>query len=392
MNIKTKLIKLTEGFDYNFASVNPPIYNASTVLFETIEVYEKAVSGKSVYPLTKNVYAHDYAYGTSGTPTQFVLQELLANLHGGTSCTLTPSGLGAISLTYLSFLKAGDHLLLVDNCYFPNRRFVTGELKNLGIEFSFLPPDASDVSAYIKPSTKLIFLESPGSFTFEVQDIAKIVKLARQKNIITVFDNSFSSFINFRPLEHGIDICIEAITKYISGGSDVLMGAVITNDKYKDAILKTKRNYGICVSSFDAYLALRGIRTIVQRLEVQNKTLNSILSFLSKHQKIKHILTPCYKKNQQHSLYNKYFEGSAPLFSIILHDKYAAKTNQFINNLKLFGIGASWGGFKSLVLTSNVSYRTFETPYKNSKIIRIYLGLEDEADIVADLKQALDSI
>ncbi len=389
MDIRTRLANFSQEFDYNFGTLNPPIYTGSTFIFDTIEDYKKSLKSTAVFPLSKGAKLQDHSYGTAGTPTHFALIKILNELHGGDNTILTPSGLNAISLSLLSFLQAGDHLVAVDNIYGPNRRFILNELKKLNIEVTFCPPTVgADIKNYIKPNTKVIFLESPGSLTFEIQDVEAITKFAKSKKIITILDNSFSSPVYFRPLEWGVDVVIEAITKYIGGHSDILMGAIISNKATTEILEKTRRNYGVCVSAFDAWLALRGIRTLASRLDAQNLTLSKVLEYLAKHKKVGEILAPSHKKFVSYKLWQKYFDGAAPLFSIVLDKNYSEKqVNKFVNSLKVFGIGASWGGYKSLALPVDVSYRTFGENYKNKNIIRLYLGLESYKDIIADLEQ-----
>lgn len=388
----TKIIHSGRNPTKHFGSVNPPIIQSSTVIFPTLADYNAAEDGKGYYEDLFDISTTDPSYGIAGSQTTAALQKVLTELENGDYTVITNSGLSAINLVFLAFLQAGDHLLITDSLYGPVRRFCNKTLKKFGVEITYYNArsTADDLANLIKPNTKMIYLESPGTMTFEIQDIEPIVALAKSKNIITAIDNSWGGPLYFKPLNFGVDISINALTKFVSGHSDVLLGAVITNAATTDKIRKEYKNLGLSASAHDCYLALRGIRTIGVRMEYQQNSVAKVIEYLKTVPQVKQILFPAVASSPDYALYKKYFTGCASLFSVVLDKKYTPdQLGKMVDGYNLFGIGASWGGFESLVkdfeVASSRAHNTFNL--EGNSALRYYIGLENPDDIIADLKQ-----
>ncbi len=369
-------------------TVGTPLYQSSTILFPTLEDYHNAERGEKFYPEQENGHALDYSYGINGTPTTFALQDTLCRLEGGSSCVITPSGLSAITTALLAFLQSGDHLLMIDGAYGPTRRFCFKELRKLGIETDYYSPEiGADIESLIKENTRVIFLESPCSQTFEIQDVPAITAIAKERNIITILDNSWATPLYFRPLEYGVDISIQACTKYIGGHSDIMLGAIICNEHTTEPVLRCYRNYGITASPHDCWLALRGIKSMAARLEYQQTSTARIVEWLAGRSEVAEILYPSYEKSPYHGLWKQLYSGAASLFSIVLDKDYPRESvANMVDNLELFGIGASWGGYESLILDFNPRHARTATSWdKDATCLRLYIGLENTEDLIADL-------
>jgi cystathionine beta-lyase len=390
MKNETKLIHKGRKPSKHFGTVNPPLYSSSTLIFPTLDAYEKAESGKVFYEPIFDASITDPAYGITGNQTTFALQEIIKDIEGGKICLITSSGLSSITVSLQSFLKSGDHALIADTVYGPTRRFCNKILAGNGVEITYYDPEiGAGIDNLVKANTKVIFLESPGSLTFEIQDIDAIVKVAKSKNICTIIDNSWASPLYFSPLKHGIDISIHAITKYINGHADILLGAITGNEKVVGQLSQTYKNLGIHASPHDCYQALRGIRTLNARLEYQRKSLDKVIEFLSSQKCVKEILCPSYKKFKGYELWKKYFTGSTPLFSIVLDKEYDKQhLSRMIDGYKYFSIGASWGGYESLVRLLQIEpVRSVTCGKYKGTVIRYYLGLEDVDDLIQDLEE-----
>ncbi len=388
MKEETKIIQKGRNSLKHFGTVNPPILFSSTLLFPTMEDYEKAERGQLYYENLFDAETTDPAYGIAGNQTNFALQEVIKSLENSYGTLLTSSGLSAISLTLSSLLKAGDNLLLTDSAYGPNRRFCNKVLANFGIETTYyIPNNVDDLISKVKPNTKVIFMEAPGSYTFEIIDFEPIIKFAKENNIITIIDNSWATPLYFKPLEIGIDVSISAITKYINGHSDLLMGSISANKECFTKIAAGYKNFGASVSPRDCYEALRGVRTLSARLAYQQNSMQKIFDYLSKQNCVSKILAPSYPKFEDYEKWRKYFSGATALFSVELDKNYSdEQLANMINNYDIFAIGASWGGYESLVrrvIFDGIRTRT-KDKYKNT-IIRYYIGLENPDDIITDL-------
>lgn len=391
MKKETKIIHSGRNYKKQAGCVNPPLYQASTILFPTLEDYHAAERGVPYYEETKQGSAHDYGYGINGTPTTFALQDVLRQLEGGDECVITQSGLSAITTALLSFVESGDHILVVDTVYGPTRRFCNKELKKIGVEVTYYDPEiGSDIAKLIKKNTRLIFLESPGSLTFEVQDVPAIVKIAKAKNITTIIDNSWATPLYFQPLALGVDVSIQAITKNISGHADVILGAIITKGKEAGKkVLSCYRVLGQSSSPADCWLALRGVRSLAARLERQQRTTDEVIKFLEGCKEVQKILYPAHPKFSGYKLWKKQFSGANSLFTIVLDKKYPQKNiSAFINGLEFFGIGASWGGYESLAISFDpTEIRTATKWRENTPCLRFYIGQENAEDLIKDLEK-----
>lgn len=371
-------------------AINPPIYQTSTVIFPSLEDYHEAENGRSVYAGKEGATLSDPSYGIGGTSTTFALQKALMELEGGEACIITPSGLSAITLALMSFTRAGDHILVADTVYGPTRRFCNLMLQRYGVEVTFYDPlIGKNIASLIQNNTVLVFLESPGSLTFEVQDVPAIVKVAQSKDIVTIIDNSWASGLFYNPLKQGVDVVIQALTKYISGHADIILGAVIAKKKHAGKIIKAYRNLGITASPQDCYKALRGLRTLEVRMKHQQGSALKIAKAVAANLKVSRVLYPALPGDPGHKLWKRDFSGAASIFSVVLKHRYTLKELALmVDGLKWFRVGCSWGGFESLVLDFDPSEVRSATAWKEeNSCLRFYIGLEDAEDLLADLEQ-----
>lgn len=360
-----------------FGFVNPPVVRASTVLFPAADIMKKG--------------AQPYTYGIHGTPTTKALTDCLNQLEGSVKTFLVPSGLAAITVALLGTLKAGDHLLIVDSVYKPTRLFVDNVLKKFGIEVEFYNP-LGGIANLIRPNTKVIYTESPGSNTFEIQDIDSIVKTAHAVNALVLLDNTWATPIFFKPIEHGVDISINAATKYQAGHSDILMGYISTNETTTAHIEETYTDLGMSVSGDDAYLVLRSIRSMNLRLTYQQDSALFIAKWLEDQPEVSAVLHPALESHPQHALWKQNFKGSSGLFSFVLNSGGEREAHAFLDALKLFGLGYSWGSFESLAVHVNLDDRLFNRDQFQTPVIRLQIGLEERDDLIKDLRNGLDAL
>jgi len=373
---KQDTVIVTAGRDpeANFGIVNPPVYHASTVLYPTLE----AVKARA-QPVT---------YGRRGTPTTFALQDAIAELEGGYKTALTSSGLSAVTTALLAYLKAGDHLLMVDSVYQPSRHFCDTVLVRYGVDVEYYDPlIGGGIERLIRPETKVIFTESPGSVTFEVQDIPAIAEAAHRAGVTVMLDNTWASPLYFKPFEHGVDVSIQAVTKYLCGHSDVMMGSITTTEAAWKELLDTHGAIGQCVAPDDVYLVLRGIRTLSTRLERHMKSGIALAQWLAKRPEVKRVLHPALPDDSGHEIWKRDFTGACGLFSVELNPCSEKALAAFLDGLELFGMGYSWGGFESLVIPQYPKkMRTAMEWNAEGQILRFHVGLEDIGDLVADLE------
>lgn len=394
MDDKTKLIHTGRRPLQHYGTVNAPIAQTSTRLFPTLKDYIEAEKFKERNEEFPSRGATDNSYGISGSPTHDLLAESLAALEGGDYCWLVPSGLSAITTVLLALVKQGDHILIPDTAYGPTRRFCNKTLKPLGIETEYYDPlVGAGISRLIRTNTALVFLESPGSLTYEIQDVAAITKVARKKNIPTVLDNSWATGLYLKPFTHGVDISVQALTKYVSGHSDILLGSIIANKPYRQAIASAYKNLGVAVDAHQCYLAARGLRTLDIRLEQHQRSALVIAQWLEGQKQVAEVLYPALPGFKQHALWKQYFTGANGLISFVLNKSIVLdKLNNALKNLKLFGIGASWGGFESLILPfdpKTVRTVTAKQWDKRGTCIRIHVGLEAPEALIDDLQSIL---
>jgi len=354
--------------------VNTPIYRGSTVIFPTMAALE----------------ANDQAftYGRLGTPTVRALEAAIAELEGGHRTLMTPSGLSAIATSLLAFLGAGDELLIVDSVYRPARRFCDNVLARLGVTVTYYDPLlGAGIEKLITNKTKVVFTESPGSQTFEVQDIPVIAEAAHEAGAVVVLDNTWATPLYFKPFAHVADVSIQAATKYIGGHADIMLGAITTSERTAAAIAKTHEDLGLCVGPEDVYLGLRGLRSLGVRLERHQRSGLELARWLAGRPEVARVIHPALPADPGHALWTRDFTGASGLFSIVLKPVPRTKLAAMVDGLSLFGMGYSWGGFESLILPFDPSaYRTATKWQAEGPALRLHAGLEDVEDLKADLE------
>ncbi len=367
--------------------VNPPIYQTSTIVFPTLKDLIYAERGYSNNDL---VEPYELKYGRYGTQTNFALEKAIAEIDGGYNSFVTSSGAAAINTALVAFLKQGDHMLLVDNVYSPTRSFADKFLKKLGIETTYYDPlIGEDIKKLIKKNTKVIFMESPGSLSFEVQDVAAICKVAKKHGVTTIVDNSWASGIYFKPLEHGADVVVTALTKYINGHSDVMMGAITVQEKDFRVMYEAFRYMAVTAAPFSSYMVQRGLRTSKIRMDHCAKTALELAQWLESRSEVSKILYPALESDAGHKLWKRDFTGAAGLFTIILDRKYSNESlARMVDKLHYYSMGYSWGGYESLILPIDATHVRSVTkwPYGDKTCLRINIGLEDIEDLKSDLE------
>ena len=381
MKKDTLLTQLGRDPAQSRGTVNTPVYRTSTVVFPDLGSFESRDPD-------------DYKsmrYGVHGTPTAWALEDAVAKMEGGYQAVALPSGLAAITVALAAFCKSGDHLLVTDSAYAPTRMFCERQLRPNGVEVEYYDPlIGADIAALLRPNTKAVFCEPPGSLTFEMQDIPAIAAAAHARGIPVLSDNTWGTPYFFRSFERGVDVSIHAATKYIVGHSDVLMGIVVTNERCWLPLRRTVADYGFCVSPDDCYLALRGLRTIGVRMKQQMANALEVARWLQARPEVQRVLYPALEDDPGHAIWKRDFDGAASLFGVVLHTVPRAKVAAFVNALQLFGIGSSWGGYESLVTAPQPEKVRSATRWNPADpVIRLHIGLEDPADLMADLAQAL---
>lgn len=382
-DISTRLVSVARPHGQGPAGavpVNPPVSRASTFIFDTLADFETASKTPFDLPF----------YGRVGTPTTFAFEEAMAEMEGGARSIATSSGLAAISATFLAFLQAGDHVLVVDSVYDPVRRFCNRTLSRMGVETTFYDPaTGEDIRDLVRPETKLIYMESPGSGTLDVQDVRSIVSVAKAAGIRTAIDNTWATPLFFRPLEHGIDVSIHAATKYIVGHSDAMLGVVTTHAECYNALRRATQDMGCAAGTEECNLGLRGLRTLELRLGRHQASALELARWLATQPGIAGVLHPAIETSPGHIFWKRDFDGAAGLFTIGLESQEPETRRRFIDALKLFHIGFSWGGYESLVLPVNLSSRISARWSDYGPLVRLQIGLEAVEDLRADLANAL---
>jgi len=366
----------------NHGFVNPPVHHVSTVLYPTAEDFLARRSR--------------YLYGRRGTPTSEALENALRELEGPACAgvALLPSGLAAISTALLALLNAGDHLLVTDSVYQPTRNFCDGVLKRYGITTTYYDPlIGTGIAALIRPNTRVVFVEAPGSLSFEMQDVPAIAAAAHAMGAVVLMDNTWASPLYFRAFDKGIDLSIQAATKYIGGHSDVMLGTVSANKATWERLSDTVHALGLCVGPDDIYLGLRGLRTLGVRLAQHYQSGLKIARWLEQRPEVARVLHPALASCPGHAIWQRDFSGASGLFSIVLKPVADTAVHAFLNELSLFGIGASWGGFESLAIPFNcASFRTATKWAPGGPTVRIHIGLEDTDDLIGDLERGLAAL
>ena len=355
----------------HFGVVNTPVYRASTILYPTLAALEAGDA--------------PYTYGRKGTPSSRSLEDAVTALEGGVRTVICPSGANAIALAILSVCSAGDHLLVTDSCYGPTRMFCDKLLKRFGIETTYYDPlIGSAIGDLFRPNTKAVFCESPGSLTFEVQDVPAIARVAHAEGASVLLDNTWATPLYFEAFAHGVDLSIQAATKYVGGHADVMIGYVCANESHAARLSHTHDNLGLYASGDDCFLALRGLRTMPLRLARHQETGLRLARWLERRAEVERVLHPALPGDPGHSLWQRDFKGACGLFGVILKPLSHQALAAFMDGLRQFGMGFSWGGYESLIVTSRVkrSARPFEA---TGPLIRIHAGLEDADDLIADL-------
>ncbi|MFA0503203.1 cystathionine beta-lyase [Vibrio sp. 10N.222.54.B12] len=385
-NKTTKLITAGRDKKWTNGVVNPPVQRASTVVFNSVEEKRKATINRA----NKTLF-----YGRRGTNTHFAFQDAMVEVEGGAGCALYPCGTAAISNAILSFVETGDHILMVDTCYEPTRDFCDTIMKKMGVETTYYEPTIGEgIQDLIKPNTKVLFTESPGSVTMEVQDIPTLARIAHEHDIIVMLDNTWAAGVNFSPFDFGVDISIQAATKYIVGHSDVMLGTAVANEKCWDQLREQSYLMGQCVSPDDAYLGLRGIRTLDVRLRQHAESSLKVAKWLETRPEVDHVRHPALESCPGHEFFKRDFTGGNGLFSFVLKNSNTKATTALLDGMTHFSMGYSWGGFESLILANEPnsfdSLRTVANPNFEGTLIRVHIGLEDVDDLIADLEAGLE--
>jgi len=376
--------------DYHNKSVNPPVVRASTIIYKSMQEIRRVQNRQK-----KNPTGGHFDYGRQGSSTSFELQKILRNIEESYDVFLTPTGFGSVFLSIFSVARPGDEILISDPVYSPTRFLTEDYLKEFNIKAVFYnPANIKDLKKKISKKTKLIFVENPGSNSFEFQDLATIISLAKRNKIFTAIDNTWGTPYFFKPIKFGFDMSVMAATKYYSGHSDVMGGSLAVNKKVFKYVEKANKASGFRLSPDDAYLITRGLRTLDIRLDKHQENAKKVANFLSKNKKIE-VLYP-YKKNSKiYKMWKKYYSGASGLMGLKIKSKNKNSINKFVNSLKLFGYGYSWGGFESLALHQEkreLGKRQFLNLKKNEYLVRLHIGLEDPKDLIQDLKRSLKFI
>jgi len=371
--IETRLTHLGRSPFDNFGFVNPPLYRGSTILFPTMESYTS--------------HSQDYTYGRRGTPTIRALESTITTLEGGAHSVLTPSGLSACAIGLLSVANAGGHVLVTDSVYQPARRICQGALKRLGVETTYFDPlIGAGIAGLIQDNTQLIYTESPGSLSFEIQDLPAIAKAAHDRGVPVLSDNTWASPLYYNPLALGADMVVHAGTKYFGGHADVNLGSVTSTGALAKQLRQTHGDLGQCPGPEDTQLCLRGLRTLAVRLERHWKSALDMANWLAARPEVARVIHPAREDHPQHHIWKRDFSGASGLFSIILKPCPDKALAAMVDDLTLFGIGSSWGGYESLVIPFDpTSYRTATQWKAEGPALRFHIGLENVDDLKADL-------
>ena len=366
--------------------VNVPPTRASTFVFETVQAWRETRTRRETERLN--------SYGARGTDSTYALEDAVIELEGGHRAGFFPTGQAAIAVSLMAFLKPGDHLLMTDSAYEPVRRFCRDHLGKLGVDVTYYKPDGSDVQSKIQSNTKVIYVECPGSLVYEMLDLRAISEIARAHHCWTIADNTWGSGWLYQPLVLGADISIIAATKYLGGHSDVMMGIAVANERAWPQLQSVVVDYGQTVGGDDAYLISRGIRTLPARMAMHAKGAHRVMQWLCSRPEIVHVFNPSLPEDPGHELWKRDCAGINGLITIELSPRYdASQMESFIDALQLFGLGASWGGFESLVIPANMpAARSLSDWSRRGQIVRLHIGLEDTEDLIADLAQAFNQL
>ena len=372
----------------NHGIVNPPVYHASTIISPTLAEFRESRNRRWELDV--------FTYGRQGTPTHQALEVATAALLGGDRTVCLGSGLAAINAAMLAFLQSGDHVLMVDTVYGPTRSFCDKFLARFGVDTTYYDPTiGASIKDLIQDNTKIVFTESPGSLTFELQDIRAIASEAHKRDCVVIIDDTWSSGVFFKPFEHGVDVSVIAGTKYIVGHSDVMMGMITTKNEYWQRIRRSASDLGANSGPDDVYLALRGMRTIGVRMRQHQENGLKLARWIEERPEVDRVLHPALPSHPHHDLWKRDFTGACGLFGVVLKPYPEVALAAMLDGLELYGMGASWGGFESLILLTNpASTRTVnkEKWENDGPTLRIHVGLEDPEDLIADLKKGFERL
>ena len=371
----TRIAHAGEGGERHHGTVSVPVYHTSTVLFRDLAALQQGDAPGAV------------VYGRKGTPTTFALQDAIAALEGDGASIVTPSGLSAITTALTALLGNGDHLLMVDSVYGPTRLFCDRVLRRFGVDTTYYAA-GEDLRGLLRDTTRAVFLEAPGSLTFEMQDIPGVAAAARARGALTLIDNTWATPLYCKPLSLGVDVSIQSVTKYIGGHSDLMMGAITATGEPFEVIRDTAFRLGLCAGPDDCMLALRGLRTLPVRLRQHGATARVLIDWLRARPEVRRVLYPAQEDDPGHRLWRRDFSGATGLFGVVLEPVATERLAAFVDGLRYFGIGYSWGGFESLVLPSlSPPLRTAAPWNEDGPLLRFHAGLEDPDDLVDDLER-----
>jgi cystathionine beta-lyase len=384
--METLLTRLGREPERQHHAVNPPVYHASTFAFDTVAGFEAAIDGK----FDKGTLY----YGRYGTPTTFALEEAVAALEGSYGCIALPSGLAAISCALLAFVGAGDHILVTDSIYDPARQVCDHLLKRLGVETGYYDPlIGAGIADLIRPNTRLVYLESPGSFSFEIQDVPAITDAAHEAGLVVLCDNTWATPLYFKPADHGVDVIIHSGTKYIVGHADAMMGLVVTGEAHYETLRRTAFHLGYAAAPDDVYLALRGLRTLSVRLARHQENALRLANWFKARPEVARVLHPALPDDPGHALWQRDFTGASGLFGVLLEPCPGDAVTAMLDGLNLFHMGVSWGGYDSLVRPVDLTpIRTATNWDEPGRLLRFHIGLENPDDLIADLEAGFERL
>jgi cysteine-S-conjugate beta-lyase len=387
MKDETKLVTAGRNPEGNFGVVNAPVYHASTILFPTLDALQKTIAARMEGERV-------VTYGRRGTPTTWSLEDAITELDGGYRCQVFPSGLAALSFAMLAFVKTGDHVLMTDSVYGPSRYFCNTVLRRFGVEVTYYDPViGAGISELIQPNTTILYVESPGSQTFEMQDIPTLSEVAHQKGLVVIMDNTWASPLFCKPFELGADVCIQAGTKYVVGHSDAMIGTVTATRECWPALDAAAGAMGQTAGPDDVYLAQRGMRTLSVRMKQHMENGIAIAEWLKTRPEVHSVLHPALPEHPGHDIWKRDFSGASGLFSFRLKAVSRDAIAAFMNDLELFGMGYSWGGYESLIILADpTSSRTATTWDNTNPLLRLHIGLEAVDDLIADLNAGFDRL
>ena len=382
--MKEDTIITTAGRDpeANFGIVNPPVYHASTITHATVAAMREARE--------RRFEPRIYTYGRHGTPTHSALEEAVAAVEGGERAVCLGSGLAAINAAILAFVETGDRILMADNVYSPARRFCDSFLGRFGVETTYFDPAiGGGIADLIDERTRIVYVESPGSLTFEMTDIPAVAAPAHEAGAVVIMDNTWAAGVLFKPFEHGVDVSVQAATKYIVGHSDVMMGTIATSEALWPKVRQSAADLGANCGPDDVYLALRGLRTLGVRLRQHHENGLILARWLRDRPEVDRVLHPALPEDPGHALWKRDFSGACGLFGVVLKPAPEAAVAAMLDGMELFSMGASWGGFESLILPTNPAAIRTATRWDSGPTIRIHAGLEDTGDLIGDLERGL---